>query len=142
MRSKLILCGILGMAVSAYAKEPKAYQTAEVLQMDSVACGTPEKASGDLLGLDSGSKKTHEVLCQEYVLQSERVIYRVRPREEKHPVLLPVGERAQFRVEKDRLMLRLEDVNNKEREYVVVSMSPRTDASSADAAPSRVNHLQ
>jgi hypothetical protein len=147
MRSKWILCVIFGVAVSAYAKEPKAYQTGKLLQMDSVQCGTSEKHSnsvaGEVLGTDSGSKKTEQVLCQEYVLQAERVVYHIRPRDEKHPALLPVGSQAQFRLEKDKMLLLVEGLDNKERQYLVVSMTPRTDASSADAAiPERVNHLQ
>lgn len=146
MRSKFMFVLVLVLAASAYAKEPKHYQTGKLLQMDSMPCGTAEKDAksfaGEMLGTDSGSKKTQEVLCQEYLLQSERVIYRIRPRDEKHPVLLPVGEHAQFRIEKDKMMLRVEDTDDKEREYIVVSMTPRSDASSADATPARANHLQ
>ena len=146
MRSKWMMCVILGLASAACAKEPKPYQTGKLLQMDSVPCGTAEKDAksfaGEMLGTDSGSKKTQEVLCQEYVLQAARVIYRIRPRDEKHPVLLPVGEQAQFRLQKDKMMLRVEDLDGKEREYIVVSMTPRADSSTADAAPSRLNHLQ
>src|SRR6266436_557968 len=132
MRLKLALC-VLVLASAAYAKEPKAYQSGKLLQMDSVQCGMAEKDgksfAGEMLGTDSGSKKTHELLCQEYVLQGERVIYRIRPRDEKHPVLLPVGEQAQFRMEKDKMILRVEDMDNKDRDYVVVSMTPRQDNS-------------
>jgi hypothetical protein len=146
MRFKLMLCVVLGLASAAYAKDPKAYQTGKLLQMDSVQCGMAEKEgksfAGEMLGTDSGSKKTQELLCQEYVLQSERVIYRIRPRDEKHPVLLPVGEQAQFRLQKDKMLLRVEDLDSKEREYIVVSMTPRSDGSTADATPSRLNHLQ
>jgi len=146
MQSKLVVCLILGMASTALAKDPKPYQTGKLLQMDSVPCGTAEKDAksfaGEMLGTDSGSKKTQEVLCQEYVLQAERVIYRIRPREEKHPMLLPVGERAQFRLQKDKMLLRVEDVDSKEREYIVVSMTPRPDSDSADAFPVHLNHLQ
>jgi len=146
MRSKMSLCVLLALASTAYAKDPKPYQSGKLLQMDSVACGTAEKdgssLAGEMLGTNSGSKKTQQVLCQEYVLQAEHVIYRIRPRDEKHPVLLPVGERAQFRIQKDRLVLRMEDVDGKEREYIVVSITPRTDESTADATPARLNHLQ
>jgi hypothetical protein len=142
----LILCVIVGLASASFAKEPKPYQTGKLLQMDSVQCGMAEKDAksfaGEMLGTDAGSKKTQELLCQEYVLQSERVIYRIRPRDEKHPVLLPVGERAQFRLQKDKMLLRVEDLDGKEREYIVVSMTPRSDNSTADATPSRLNHLQ
>ena len=146
MRSTLMLCAVLGLASAAFAKEPKPYQSGKILQMDSVQCGMAEKDAksfaGEMLGTDSGSKKTQELLCQEYVLQGQRVIYRIRPRDEKHPVLLPVGEQAQFRLQKDKMLLRVEDLDSKEREYVVVSMTPRSDSSTADATPGRANHLQ
>lgn len=146
MRSKLILCIALGVATAAFAKEPKPYQTGKLLQMDSIPCGTAEKdaqsLAGEMLGTDSGSKKTHELLCQEYVLQTERVIYRIRPRDEKHPALLPIGEQAQFRMQKDKMLLRVEDLDSKEREYIVVSMTPRSEGSTADGSPAHINHLQ
>jgi hypothetical protein len=53
-----------------------------------------------------------------------------------------VGEQAQFRLQKDKMLLRVEDLDNKEREYIVVSMTPRSDSSTADASTSRINHLQ
>lgn len=134
------------MALTAFAKEPKAFQTGKLLQMDSVSCGMAEKDgksfAGEMLGTDSGSKKTQEVLCQEYLLQAEHVIYRIRPRDEKHPVLLPVGEQAQFRIQKDKMLLRVEDLDSKEREYIVVSMTPRSDSNTADAGSPHLNHLQ
>jgi hypothetical protein len=146
MRAKTTLFVVLGLASMTLAKDPKAYQTGKLLQMDSVTCGTAEKDAksfaGEMLGSDSGSKKTQELLCQEYVLQAERVIYRIRPHDEKHPVLLPVGERAQFRLQKDKMLMRMEDLDSKEREYIVVSMTPRSDSSSADASPQHLNHLQ
>ncbi len=102
MRSKILVTAIL-LTSLCYAKEPKHYQTGTLLQMDSVACGVDEKdgksLAGEMLGTDSGHKKSRELLCQEYLLQSEHVIYRIRPRDDKHPVLLPVGERAQFRIQ-------------------------------------------
>src|ERR1700687_5195781 len=141
----LVLASIL-LATSAYAKEPKAYKSGRLLQIDSVQCGVDEKDAksftGEMIGTDSGHKKTQELLCQEYLLQTERVIYRIRPKDTKHPILLPVGDQAQFRLQKDKMLLRVEDLDSKEREYIVVSMTPRSDSSSADATPSRPNHLQ
>ena len=145
MRNRSLMLAALLLTSTAYAKEPKVYQSGKLLQMDSVSCGVSEKDAksfaGEMLGTDSGHKKTQELLCQEYVLQAERVIYRIRPKDDKHPVLLPVGDQAQFRLEKDKMLLRVEDLDNKEREYIVVSMTPRSDSNTADAAP-RVNHLQ
>jgi hypothetical protein len=136
MRSKIMLCVVLGLASAAYARDPKVYQTGNVVQMDSVPCAAAAKEP------DSASNKTHETFCQEYVLQSERVNYHIRPRNEKHAALLTVDARAQFRLQKDKMLLRLEGADSKEREYIVVSMTPQSDSSAADAMPVHLNHLQ
>jgi hypothetical protein len=145
MRYKTLVLASIFLAASAFAKEPKAYQSGKLLQMDSIKCGVDEKDAksftGEMIGTDSGHKKTEELLCQEYVLQTDKMVYRIRPKDAKHPVLLPVGEQAQFRLDKDKLMLVVESLDSKEREYIVVSMTPRSE-STADASPERLNHLQ
>jgi hypothetical protein len=137
MRLYLVI-GFVVLASVAFAKEPKPRQSGKILQMESVACGVDENSGksvvGEIIGTDSAHKKTHELLCQEYVLQSDKVIYRIRPRDEKHPVLLPVGEKAQFRLEKDKMILRVEDFDDKDRQYAVVSMTPRDEENSEKAA--------
>ena len=120
------------------AKDPPDYQKGKLLRMDSSACGMQEKGSksvtGEILGTDAQSKKTEEVLCQEYVLEAEHVIYRIRPRDEKHPALLPIGETALFRMHKDKILLKVPESDGKEREYIVVSMTPREDKPSQSAS--------
>jgi hypothetical protein len=134
---KWMLCLLVGVAVAAYAKEPKPYQTAKLLQMNSVHCGTAQKsdtsALGEIIGTDDRKTKSEDVLCQEYVLQTDTVVYRVRPKDEKHPDLLPIGTEAQFRIQKDKMLLQIG--GDKEREYFVVSMMPRSESSTAAAAP-------
>jgi hypothetical protein len=137
LKTKILITMIV-LASFAQAKEPKHHKTGTLLQMDSTECGVDENSGkslvGEMVGTDSAHKKTHALLCQEYLLQSETVIYRIRPRDEKHPVLLPVGEKAQFRIQKDKMLLQVEDVDEKEREYSVVSMTPRQDKSQATAS--------
>jgi hypothetical protein len=129
---------VLFLTIGAYAKDAPRSQSATLLQMESVECGYDEKSgetlAGQVLGTDSAHKKTHALLCQEYLLQSERIIYRIRPKDEKHPALLPVGEKAQFRIEKDKMKLRVEDLDSKERDYFVVSMSPRDETRAPSTA--------
>ena len=129
---------VLLITCVAFAKDPKPRQSGKLSQMESVACGVDENSgkslAGELIGTDSAHKKTHELLCQEYVLITDRVIYRIRPRDEKHPVLLPVGEQAQFRMEKDKMILRVEDLDDKDRPYTVVSMTPREESSTEKAS--------
>ena len=126
-----LFCASLG-----YARDHQSQHSGTLLRMDSVECGTDQKnnksLAGELIGTDSAHQKMHTLLCQEYLLQSERILYRIRPKDDKHPALLPVGEKAQYHIEKDRMKLRVEDLDDKERENVVVSMTPRAEAQTAD----------
>jgi hypothetical protein len=134
--SAIVVCLLL--ATAAYAKGERHYESGVLLQMDSVPCGVDENSGksvmGEVLGTDSAHKKQHELLCQEYLVQSEKLIYRIRPRDEKHPALLPVGEKAQFRMDKDKMILRVEDGDDKERAYTVVSMTPRHEVGQQSAS--------
>jgi hypothetical protein len=136
----LLLAATLQTAAPAPAKDKPAFERGVLLQMDSTHCGFAEKGSktvaGEILGTDGQHKNTQEVLCQEYILKSDRLIYRIRPKDDKHPTLLPVGESAEFRIHKDRMLLRVPESDGKEREYIVVSMTPRADADETRAAKS------
>jgi hypothetical protein len=126
---------LLACATTCTAKDHPDYQNGKILQMESTSCGLQEKGSktvaGEIFGTDGQHKKTQELLCQEYTLQSDRLVYRIRPKDDKHPVLLPVGETAHFRLHKDKLILKVPEADGKEREYIVVSMTPRQDNSQA-----------
>jgi hypothetical protein len=130
MKKAFMIVAFFLIVMSSQAKE-KSYEKGVLLQMESSTCGSAEKASktivGEILGTDGEHKNTEVMLCQEYVLQADRVIYRIRPRDEKHPALLPIGENAEFRIEKDKLILRVPESNEKEHEYSVVSITPRSD---------------
>jgi hypothetical protein len=131
---RIALAAILIAASAAYSGE-RSYQKGVLQQMDSEACGVAENGgktvAGAILGTDGQHKNTRQVLCQEYVLETDRIIYRIRPKDDKHPVLLPVGETAEFRIHKDTLHLRVPELDGKEREYIVVSMTQRTGTPSA-----------
>jgi hypothetical protein len=142
---KLILVAVpLFVALPVHAKDRPAYEKGVLIQMNSSSCGYAEKDSktlaGEILGTDGQHKKTQEMLCQEYTLRTDRITYRIRPKDDKHPVLLPIGETADFRIHKDKLLLRVPEADGKEREYVVVSMTPRTDAADARPASAHLSH--
>ena len=133
MRTRLyVTLAVLMLSLPAVAKDKHIYETGELTDMNAVNCGYQEKSgkgfTGVLLGTDSGHKNVSQTLCQEYTLKSDRVVYRIRPRKD-HTELVIVGQTAQFRIKKDRLILRLPD-SDKEREFDVVSMSaaPATQA--------------
>jgi hypothetical protein len=143
MKRILVPALILVTSCALQAKDKSAYQNGLLLQMDSAACGSEEKGgstvTGEILGTDGEHKKTQELLCQEYTLQTDRLIYRIRAKSDKHPALLPIGETAQFRLHKGQLLLRLPEADRKERQYIVVSMTPRSDVpTSANQSASTV----
>jgi hypothetical protein len=135
MRIGMVALLVVAAALDSQAKDAPAYEKGVLTQMESSSCGYAEKngktLAGEIFGTDGQHKNTKEVLCQEYVLQTERITYRIRPKDDKHPALLPVGETAQFRIHKDKLLLRVPEADGKEREYFVLSMTPRADAAAA-----------
>jgi hypothetical protein len=116
------------LAAAVQAKDAPSYQSGMLKEMTSVECGYEQKSAkglvGELVGTDDSHSKTRKTFCQEYVLETNRVVYRIRPREEKHPALLPVGEKAMFRMKKDFMVLKVPEGDDKEREYDVVSIIP------------------
>jgi hypothetical protein len=122
------------IAPPLFGKDP-VYDRGVLLSMDSQSCGTSENGgktvAGEILGTDSDKKTTQQILCQDYVLQSDRIIYHIRPKDMKHPMLLPVGDSVEFRIAKTSLFLRDPETGDKEREYMVTSMEPRSDVKDA-----------
>ncbi len=141
MKARVVAALVFAAALHVQAKDAPAYEKGVLIQMDSSSCGFAEKdgktIAGEIFGTDGQHKNTKQILCQEYVLQGERVIYRIRPKDDKHPVLLPVGETAQFRIRKDKMLLRVPEAGDKEREYTVVSMTPRSDVTAANQPGTR-----
>ena len=144
MKTLLLAGATLCVALATQAKDKPGYERATLLRMDSTSCGYAEKGSktlaGEIIGTDGQHKKTQELLCQEYLLQSDRVIYRIRPKDDKHPILLQIGETAEFRIHKDKMLLRMVESGDKEREYIVVSMTARTDVDANQSAAKTQNH--
>jgi hypothetical protein len=115
MKTMLALILTLGLAASAATAKESASQQGVVVSMNAVPCGTQEKRH----------KKSREMLCHEYVLQTTSMEYHIREKEEKHSELLPIGEQAEFRIDKDKIKLRMGAGKGKEREFLVVSENKR-----------------
>jgi hypothetical protein len=138
MRKFSVLAAVMFVALPLQAKDKPAYEKGVLMQMESSACGLAERdgktLAGEIFGTDGQHKNTRQVLCQEYTLQTDRITYRIRPKDDKHPALLPIGEKAEFRIHKDKLLLRVIESDDKEREYIVVSVTPRTDVEKSQSA--------
>lgn len=126
-----LMAMILVAATITLAKDAPSYDKGVLLSMNSSACGTAEQGSktlaGEVLGTDGEHKSTAQVLCQEYVLQGDRIVYHIRPTDTKHPTLLPVGDAVKYRLRKDKLYVLDSEGDTKEREYSVISMQVRQD---------------
>jgi hypothetical protein len=131
MKLKIAIATLL-FACAAEAKAPVFYQKGTLVKMDSVECGVEAKSAdgvGGVLGVDdSHHTKTRQMLCQEYLLRGAKMDYKIRPVEEKHPALLPIGDDAQFRIQKDRLLVLIPEFDSRERAFNVVAVAQRPDA--------------
>jgi len=140
MKIKLLLASMM-VACMATAKQPVFYQKGTLLKMASAECGVDSKGAegiGGVLGVDDSSHtKTRQMLCQEYLLRGDRLDYTIRPKEEKHPALLPIGEKAEFRIQKDTMRLRVPELDDREREFTVVAVTQRADVGNGDVQPAK-----
>ena len=108
------------------AKNASRNRLGVLLRMESVPCGAIEASgfSKALLGAPAPAPLQDDRLCQEYVLRSEGLYYRIRSRDRRHPVLLPIGEQAQFHLHRDRMLLQVEDFDSKTYEFSVLAIVP------------------
>ena len=132
MRLKLALAALL-LATLAQAQDSKKYHTGKLLQMESLQCTVFENQSANA---------SDSALCHEYVLQGDEVLFHLRAKNVKRPLLLPVGKEVGYRMEADRFYLRLTASDRREHEYLVLSMEPREKSESAVQTALKVNHMQ
>ncbi|MGA3092580.1 MAG: hypothetical protein ABSD75_28600 [Terriglobales bacterium] len=118
---------ILIASAFALAKDKKG-KRGMLESMQSVPCGAKERGMtglGSLFGsVGVEHVNSHEQLCPQYLLRTDEMDYHIRPLDTKHAAVLPVGHEAEFKIEKDRLLLRVADGDKKTRPYQVVSMQP------------------
>jgi hypothetical protein len=126
----LALVFVLLAAAPLYAGGKKKNQSERAMleKMEAVPCGAKQKG---LSGLGSfwasvGITDVHsnEKLCPQYLLRSDDMDYQVRPKDLKHPEVLPIGQEVVFKIKKDRMLLKVADGDKKTRDYEVVSMEP------------------
>jgi len=134
MQTKLVLVALL-VASWAQAQEPKKYHSGQLLQMESLQCTVFENPSSDAKASDSA-------VCQEYVLRGDDVLFHLRAKDSKHPVMLPVGKDISYRIEEDRFFVKLSSSDRREHEYLVVSMEPREKPETTVQSAMKINHLQ
>jgi hypothetical protein len=116
MKTAFVLSVVVGATLlSAPAQAKDVTETATVVAMNSVACGTKGESH----------KKTHELLCHEYVLRSGVTEYHVQQKKEKHEALMAIGQQATFTIHKDQMRVHANDTSGKamDFEFTLVMMT-------------------
>ena len=113
---------------AANARDKKHLNRAMVENMVAVPCGAKQHGITGLGSLWASAGLEHvnsdEKLCPQYLLRTDQMEYEVRPADLKHPVLLPVGQEGEFKIKKDRLLMKIVDGDRKTRAYQVVAITP------------------
>lgn len=109
-------------------------------KMEAVPCGAKQRG---LTGLGSiwASAGTHvnsdEKLCPQYLLRTDDMDYHIQPTDKKHPVVLLIGQEAEYKLKNDKMYLKLPEGDQQTRTYLVVAMQPNNQDTSAQNASSR-----
>lgn len=129
-KTSLIAALLLVLAASPIAegKNKKKAPRGMLESMQAVPCGAKQRG---LSGLGSifGSVgvehvNSHEQLCPQYLFRTDDMEYHIRPIDLKHAVLLPVGHEGEYKLKKNKLVLKVPDGDKKARDYQVVAMQP------------------
>ena len=138
LKTLLILSLVLVAAapLSAGDKKKKQPDRAMLEKMEAVPCGAKQKGLTGLGSVWASAGITHvnsdEKLCPQYLLRTDDMEYEIRPRDKRHPAVLPVGQEVVFKVKNDRMSVKCPEGDNKSRSYQVVAMRPlETDAAQA-----------
>jgi hypothetical protein len=148
MKVSLALLLVLVAAMPASAdknKKKKQPDRAMLEKMEAIPCGAKQKGITGLGSIWASAGITHvnsdEKLCPQYLLRTDDMDYEIRPKDLKHPVVLPVGQEVVFKIKKDEMYVKCpEGGDKKTRAYQVVAMkpleaNPQQNASTANDRP-------
>jgi hypothetical protein len=150
MKATILVVGALALSMldpaSAAAKAKKKPPRGMIESMESLPCGVKQKGLNGLgavwgsVGVTSVS--SNEKLCPQYLFRTDDLEYHIRPKDTKHPAILPIGHEAEFKIKKDEIFLKVPDGDHKTRAYHVISMEPIKTAEDAGWRPSAASTAQ
>jgi hypothetical protein len=119
---------------------------AMIEKMEAVPCGAKERGLSGLGSVFASVGATRidsdEKLCPQYMLRTDEMEYHVRPLDHKHPRILPVGQEAEFKINKDVIEMRVVDGDHTKRRYQVVAMKPIDHAAATDTDATGAKYTQ
>jgi hypothetical protein len=126
---------LFAVPLSAGPKKKKVQTRAMLERMESVPCGAKQRGLSGLGTIWASAGITHmnsnEKLCPQYLLRTDEMEYHVRPTDDKHPVVLPIGHEVEYKIKGDRMFVKVADGDQKTRTYQVVAMNPTNPDTSA-----------
>jgi hypothetical protein len=136
VKTVLITIFALSFALPVFAGNKKHGKRAMIEKMEAVPCGAKEHGVAGLgtiwASVGITSVNSDEKLCPQYLLRTDDMEYHVRPTDHKHPRILPIGQEAEFRINKDVIEMSIPDGDHKKRRYQVVAMSQINHNSTAE----------
>ncbi len=106
----------------ALAKKP--YSRGVITLMQSSNCGYDASSGmlGAVLGANSTGRTAKVMMCKDYTLRTTTTVYVIRPKD-RNADLLPVGVTVLWRVNHDKLKVKLANGKDK-KDYYVLSERP------------------
>lgn len=140
MNMKLIAAVALvlfsALPATAGPKKKKVAPRGMLESMQSVPCGAKQRGLNGLGSIWASVGVTHvnsdEKLCPQYLVRTDDMDYEIRPKDMKHPEVLPIGQEVEIKISHDHMELRLPD-HGKKVTYMVVAMRPASQAQDTDA---------
>jgi len=138
-KSLLVIALAFSSAVplSGAPKKKKQPPRGMLEKMEAVPCGAKQRGLAGLGTIWASAGITHvnsdEKLCPQYLLRTDEMEYHIRPTDGKHPVVLPIGQEVEFKIKKDRMLVKVPDGDKKTRSYQVVAVNPTNPAPETSA---------
>jgi len=140
-RSAVTIALTLAIALppAAGATKKKVTPRGMLESMQSVPCGAKQRGLNGLGSIWASVGVTRvnsdEKLCPQYLVRTDEMDYEIRPKDLKHPEVLPIGQEVEFKIKKDHMMLKAPE--GKTRTYVVVAMRPASQDTGAQSSSYR-----
>lgn len=126
--------------MTASAKKKKVQPRGMLESMQSVPCGAKQRGLAGVGSLWASVGLTHvnstEKLCPQYLVRTDDMDYEIRPKDMKHPEMLPIGQEVEIKLKKDHMDVKLPD-GGKTLTYIVVSMQPANQGGGAVSGAAR-----
>ena len=120
MKRTLFCIFLLGLP-SALPAQSRTHQEGTIIRMSMNDCG-PQR--GFMAAMSGAGKVDTSLLCPEYVLLTEKVVYVIGGKTSDQ--LLPLAEVTRFRLQKNEMLIRIDD-SDKESHFRIKAMVLRPD---------------